>query len=58
MGRLNKKGYEKFYMEEITKHGHELPVGDKCIQSLLTKENILRHRRDVIEAKRLLKRAK
>lgn len=55
MGRLNKKGYEKFYMEEITQHGHELPSGERCIKSLLTKENILKHQRDEIEAKKLLR---
>ena len=57
MGRLN-KGYEKFYMEELTQHNHELPSGHRCIKSLLTKENILKHQRDEAVAKRLLKAAK
>ena len=42
MGRL-KKGFEQFYMEEITKHYDELPEAERCIKSLLSKENILRH---------------
>lgn len=54
MGRLN-TGYEKFYVEEITKYGHELPKGEKCVMSLLTKDNIWKHRRDEMEAERLLK---
>ena len=57
MGRI-KKGYEQFYIDELTNHADELPQEEKCIKSLLTKENILRHKRDERVAKRLLKQAK
>ena len=42
MGKL-KKGYEQYYLDEITNHTEELPADNKCIKSLLSKENILRH---------------
>ena len=42
MGRET-KGYEQYYLDEITNHADELPCDKKCIKSLLTKENILRH---------------
>ena len=42
MGKL-KKGYEQFYLDEIINHADELPADIKCIKSLLSKENILRH---------------
>ena len=42
MGR-DKKGYSQFYIDEITNHFDEFPADDKCIKSLLSKENILKH---------------
>lgn len=42
MGKL-KKGYEKYYLDEITNHADELPADKKCIKSLLSKENILKY---------------
>lgn len=56
MGRIG-KGFEQFYMEEITKHYDELPEAERCIKSLLSKDNILRHQRDEALAKRLKKQA-
>ena len=57
MGKL-KKGYGAYYLDEITNHADELPVDEKCIKSLLSKENTLRHKADEILAKKLLKAAR
>ena len=54
MGRL-KKGYEKFYLDEITNHAHELPVDAKCIRSCLSKENTLKAKQEDELAKKLLR---
>ena len=57
MGRLH-KGYEQYYLDEITNHADELPTDEKCIQALLSKENSLKHKKDETLAKKLLKLAK
>ena len=57
MGKL-KKGYGAYYLDEITNHADELPCDEKCIKSLLSKENTLRHKADEILARKLLKAAR
>ena len=57
MGRLE-RGYEKFYLDEITNHADEMPGDEKCIRSLLSKQNTLKNKNDEILAKKLLKQAK
>lgn len=54
MGRLE-RGYEKFYLDEITNHADEMPGDEKCIRSLLSKQNTLKNKNDEILAKKLLK---
>ena len=43
MGRLE-KGYEQYYLDEITNHAHELPNDEKCILAMLSKENTRKHK--------------
>ena len=56
MGRET-DGYDGFYLNEITNYFHELPQEEKCFKSLLTKDNILKYKKDTILAKKLQKKA-
>lgn len=57
MGK-SKKGYEQFYTDELYNHLGELPETEKCIKSMLSKENILKHKNDEDLAKKLLRQAR
>jgi len=57
MGK-SKKGYEQFYTDELCNHLGELPETEKCIKSMLSKENILKHKNDEDLAKKLLRQAR
>ena len=57
MGKTN-SAYESFFIDELCNHYDELPKTEKCIRSLLTKENILRLQKDEVLSKKLLKAAK
>ena len=57
MGRST-RGYDSYFIDELCNHFDELPKTEKCIRSQLTKENILKAKKDEALAKQLLKMAK